>query len=111
MTQPQSDRDRASIATRGSGRPALGMGRPRGSRMGHPIGSVFMDRLFKRSVQPPFNAVGTPCSAWPSRAGQCGVTRPVARANRNAVTGALDDGYLSGASPDALTHLGQALMH
>ena len=52
MTQPQSDRDRASIATRGSGRPALGMGLV-DPGWGHPIGSVFMDRLFKRSVQPP----------------------------------------------------------
>ena len=27
------------------------------------------NRLFKRSVQPPFDAVGTPCSAWHSEQG------------------------------------------
>ena len=52
MTQPLPDRDRASIATRGSGRPALGMGRV-GIQDGTSVWAVFMDRLFKRSVQPP----------------------------------------------------------
>ena len=107
MTQPQSDRDRASIATRGSGRPALGMGMMGTIRLGQCLWTGRSSGAYDL----PSNAVGTPCSAWPSRAGQRGVARPVARANRNAAMRALDDGYLSGASPDALTHLGQALMH
>ena len=124
----QSRRSEASDAASERSRPGIyrnkrvGATRPRHGHDGdHPIGSVFMDRSFKRSVRPPLQCRRHTMLRMAPRAGRCEVTRPVARANRNAVTGASDDWVPiwgkprcidpSGADTDALTHLGQALMH
>ena len=60
MTQPQADRGPASIATRGSGRPALGMGMTGTSVWASVYGQVVQATAYDL----PSNAVGTPCSAW-----------------------------------------------
>ena len=44
-------------------------------------------RRFKRSVPPPFSAVGKPCSAWHPEQDDVGVTRPFARAKRGPSRG------------------------
>ena len=114
MTQPLPDRDRASIVAGSRSDPPQFQGMT-GTGWDIRLGECLWTGRSSGAYDLPSNAVGTPCSAWPPRAGRCEVTRPVARANRNAVTGASDDwvptGYLSGASLDALTHLGQAPMH
>ena len=116
MTQPPLDRAPSLSQQR------VGATRPRHGHDGDlRLGQCLWTGRSSGAYDLPSNAVGTPCSAWPPRAGRCEVTRPVARANRNAVTGA-SDGWVSlwgkprcidpsGAVTDAMTHLGQALMH
>ena len=118
----QARRSEASDAASERSRPGIyrnkrvGATRPRhGTSQGIRLGQCLWTGRSSGAYDLPSNAVGAPCSAWSPRAGRCEVARPVARANRNAATRASDDGvptwYPSGASLDALTHLGQAPMH